>query len=71
MLVTLHLRHKRTKVTSVCLFVRLSVVSVRDVRPLDGRSAMLRRNLRGMRGKNAGSKTVAEMSRQCENDNLE
>ena len=48
--VKLHLRHKQTNLqrdTSVCLFVCLSVVSVSGVHPMDVRSYMLRRNLRG------------------------
>ena len=55
--VKLHLRHKQTNTlytsVCVCLFV-LSAVSVRDVRPMAWRSAMLHRNLRGG-GKNPGS----------------
>ena len=44
--VKLYLRHKRTD-NRPKSHVRLSVVSVRGVHPMDGRSAMLHRNLRG------------------------
>jgi len=54
--VELHLRHKRPIVCfTVCLLVRLSVVSVGGVRPMGGRNAMLYRNLRGGGDKNPGS----------------
>ena len=57
--VRLHLRHKRSN-SRVRLFVCLSVVSVKGVRSMGGRCAILHANLKGREmeggeGKNSGS----------------